>query len=67
MSRASEGRWRKSTRSAPQGDNCVEVTRDRQMLVRDSKNPNGPKLAFSAESWETFLGTVRAGRYDLLP
>lgn len=59
--------WRKSSRSNESPGACVEVARDRQMLVRDSKNPNGPKLAFSAESWETFLGTVRAGRYDLLP
>ncbi|WP_237319089.1 DUF397 domain-containing protein [Streptomyces sp. JJ36] len=47
--------WRKSTRSEdPKG--CVEVARDvRNTSVRDSKDRNGPVLAFSAGAWSAFL------------
>jgi hypothetical protein len=41
--------WRKSSYSQgnAQGD-CVEVsTNTADLLVRDSKNPEGPRLAFS--------------------
>jgi hypothetical protein len=35
------------------------------MAVRDSKDPDGSKLAFSAMSWRAFHVDVLAGRYDL--
>lgn len=46
--------WRKSSYSG-EGD-CVEVGwQAADVAVRDSKNPNGPKLSFPANRWRTFL------------
>ncbi|MGI5245466.1 DUF397 domain-containing protein [Dactylosporangium sp. CA-139066] len=48
-------RWRKSTRSGGASGNCVEVRQlDGTVEVRDSKDPNGPTLAFSARNWQAF-------------
>ena len=47
--------WRKSSRSNEQ--DCVEVAFVPQVVaVRDSKNANGPNLAFPARSWTAFVG-----------
>ncbi|GHJ46017.1 hypothetical protein Cs7R123_33590 [Catellatospora sp. TT07R-123] len=35
------------------------------VAVRDSKNPDGPILAFSRESWQSFLDAVKLGDLDL--
>nr|WP_128377478.1 DUF397 domain-containing protein [Streptomyces cavernae] len=48
-----EGRWRKSSHSA-QG-NCVEVAIGRDVAVRDSHDPDGSSLGFSAYAWSSFL------------
>ena len=47
--------WRKSSYSGGQG-NCVEVAANRPgvVAVRDSKDPAGPVLCVSAESWRAF-------------
>lgn len=56
-------KWRKSSRSGPQGGNCVEVAfLPSGVGVRDSKNPDGPVLVFG--ELVPFLGAVRKGRYD---
>lgn len=56
--------WRKSTRSGEAG-NCVEVARrPESVAVRDSKNPDGPRLEFVADTWRDFIGSVRAGAFD---
>jgi hypothetical protein len=34
-------------------------------LVRDSKDPDGPSLAFSADSWRSFVAGLHAGDFDL--
>jgi Domain of unknown function (DUF397) len=50
--------WRKSTHSgsAGGGGECVEVANcPRAVHVRDSKNPDGPSLTFSAPAWTAFL------------
>ncbi|MQS08623.1 DUF397 domain-containing protein [Streptomyces alkaliphilus] len=52
-------RWIKSSHSGGNGA-CVEVLSPapRALLVRDSKAPAGPRLAFSADSWTAFVGSV---------
>lgn len=58
--------WRKSSYSNKQGGDCVEVAVTRgQVLVRDSKNPEAARLAFTASEWTAFLAGVRDGEFDL--
>jgi hypothetical protein len=50
--------WRTSSYSAGSG-NCVEVApTPERVLVRDSKDPNGPSLALPTSAWRTFLTTL---------
>jgi hypothetical protein len=35
------------------------------VAVRDSKDPDGPKLAFLPEDWQAFTASVKAGRLNL--
>jgi Domain of unknown function (DUF397) len=47
--------WRTSSYSAAHGG-CVEVApAPERVLVRDSKDPDGPALAFPTSVWRTFL------------
>ncbi len=55
-------RWRKSSYSNGSGGNCVEIATPRDgMLVRDSKDPEGPVLGFSRPAWRTFVDSVGQG------
>ncbi|MCX9191597.1 DUF397 domain-containing protein [Carbonactinospora thermoautotrophica] len=48
-------------------DNCVEVAKVGEWtVVRDSMNPDGPKLVFTRAEWEAFTGAIRAGQPELL-
>jgi hypothetical protein len=52
----SELEWIKSSYSTADGPSCVEVAPGRErILVRDSKNPAGPRLALAAATWTAFL------------
>ncbi|MFI5484878.1 DUF397 domain-containing protein [Micromonospora echinaurantiaca] len=53
-------RWRKSTRSDPDGGNCVEVADNLAgvVAVRDSKDPAGPALTFDPAAWRAFIAGV---------
>ncbi|MGW6474911.1 DUF397 domain-containing protein [Streptomyces nigra] len=53
---ASAPEWMKSSYSTPDGPDCVEVapTPDR-ILVRDSKDPDGPRLTLTPTTWTAFL------------
>jgi Domain of unknown function (DUF397) len=59
--------WRKSSFSSGNGGACVEVaivpgaTGDggRVVALRDSKDPAGPALVFTADEWRAFLSGVR--------
>jgi hypothetical protein len=53
--------WRKSTHSGPSGGSCLEVNDTAlptRIPVRDSKNPAGPAITFSAPAWTAFIATL---------
>jgi hypothetical protein len=52
--------WRKSSYSGNNGGNCVEVAAaPGAVQFRDSKNPDGPRLAFGRKAWEAFASQVK--------
>lgn len=53
--------WRRSSLSGTSGA-CVEVAgvADGVLAVRDSKNPEGARLAFSAAVWQQFTSVLRS-------
>jgi hypothetical protein len=58
--------WVKSARSGADSDNCVEVAFiDDAIAVRDSKNPSGPALIFTAAEWDAFVHGAKDGEFDL--
>jgi hypothetical protein len=56
--------WRKSTYSNGSGGDCVEAatTRGGSPALRDSKNPGGPALLFSASQWHTFIQEIKVSK-----
>ncbi len=53
--------WRKSSYSSADGD-CVEAGNGPGIvLVRDTKDPQGPVLRFSGGAWRVFAGRVKSG------
>jgi hypothetical protein len=72
-------RWHKACTSGAEGRSaCVEVTatkdtsvaphksgEDVLYLMRDSKDPNGPVLAFTPAEWDAFIAGVKDGEFDL--
>ena len=58
--------WRKS-RFCNGASACVEVAplADRDVGVRDGKDPDGPTLRFAPEEWAAFTTRVREGEFDL--
>jgi hypothetical protein len=56
--------WRKSTHSGGNGGECIEVAAagDALVAVRDSKDPNGPRLFISSPIWQTFAQRVRTAK-----
>ena len=53
------GRWRKSSHSGE--ESCAEVGQDGTVVaVRDSQDPDGPVLAFSAQAWTGFTARLRS-------
>ena len=49
--------WRTSTRSNTNGGACVEVADNLPgvVAVRDSKDPAGPTLTFTPDTWTAFI------------
>lgn len=49
------------------GGNCVETADlpDGGTAMRDSKNPDGPHMEFTAHSWAEFLAGARSGDFDV--
>ena len=57
--------WRKSSRSSPSGDNCVEVAFDGDAVaVRDTKNRAAAMLVFTGDEWQAFVDGVKSGEFD---
>jgi Domain of unknown function (DUF397) len=59
--------WRKSSRSQgnAQGE-CVEVSTNvtGATLIRDSKDPNGPRLTLTPPALAALLSNVKNGRHE---
>lgn len=53
--------WRKSSYSNNDGGICVEVADNLPGIVpvRDSKDPDGPVLIFTNDSWSTFIASLK--------
>ncbi len=52
--------WRKSSYSSDPNGECVEVaTLPGGVAVRDSKDPDGPVLRFTADEWRAFLARAK--------
>jgi Domain of unknown function (DUF397) len=68
----SQAEWRTSGDSDDDGS-CVEVAfvpgskegSEHVIAVRDSRNPDGPKLIFTPAEWDAFTAGVRDGEFDL--
>ncbi|GAA1904118.1 DUF397 domain-containing protein [Streptantibioticus ferralitis] len=59
----SEAVWRKSSYSSGNGQ-CVETASLGEVVAaRDSKDPHGTALTFSAEEWAAFINAVKAERF----
>jgi hypothetical protein len=58
--------WQKSRHSDSSGGACVEVADlAAAVAVRDSKDPDGPKLVFGPSAWQAFATQVKSGTLDL--
>lgn len=58
--------WRKSSRSGGNGGQCVEVAANLPgvVAVRDSKDPDGPKLLLTPTEWAIFVRGIKSGGFD---
>jgi hypothetical protein len=53
-------KWRKASYSSNGGTDCVEVAdHDSRVMVRDTKDSQGPVLRFSAGIWRRFADHVK--------
>jgi len=51
--------WRTASRSAANGE-CVEVASALgRISIRDSKDPHGPILSYSADAFQSFLDAAK--------
>ena len=57
----SRATWHKSSYSSQNGD-CVEAADNLPgtVVVRDSKDPQGPVLAFSDHDWRAFVRRIKS-------
>ena len=62
----SSATWRKSSRSQGGGQNCVEVAAiSGAIAIRDSKDPDGPVLIISPESFCDLIARIKHRELDL--
>jgi len=68
----SRATWRKSSYSNGSGGSCVEIAvlvdapGEHDVTVRDSKDPHGPVLTFTAGEWRAFIASIKAHDLDLI-
>lgn len=55
--------WRKASASGIMGG-CVEIAQHREILIRDSKDPEGPVLKYTEAEWAAFVDGVKKGEFD---
>ncbi|KAB2376980.1 DUF397 domain-containing protein [Actinomadura montaniterrae] len=52
--------WRKASRSSAQGGDCVELASlTASVAVRDSKDPEGPKLMLGRDTFRALLADLK--------
>ncbi|WUH99767.1 DUF397 domain-containing protein [Spirillospora sp. NBC_00431] len=52
--------WRKSSHSGSTGGECVELaSTPGPIAIRDSKNPNGPKLLIGRDDFKALVATLK--------
>ncbi|MEU6227490.1 DUF397 domain-containing protein [Streptomyces sp. NPDC047042] len=63
-----EVRWVKSSKSTPEGGNCVEFAAlpNGGTAVRNSRFPGGPALVFTRSEIEAMLAGAKQGEFDAL-
>ena len=55
--------WRISSRSG--GSNCVEIAfTSESVLLRDSKDPDGPILTLTRSEWTALIDDLTSGRLN---
>jgi hypothetical protein len=64
--------WRKSSYSNGMGGSCVEVAilaghleNGDETAARDSKDPHGPALTFTARQWRDLTAAIKAYDFDV--
>jgi hypothetical protein len=62
----SRAAWRKSSYSSSTGQNCLEVAIGlaNMVAVRDSNDPQGPKLTISLADWNSFIRQLKASAIE---
>lgn len=57
--------WRKSSKSGPISDNCVEVAdAGDAVVVRHSKHREGPVLAYTRDEFRAFVEGAKDGEFN---
>ncbi|MFB9659135.1 DUF397 domain-containing protein [Glycomyces mayteni] len=58
--------WRKSSRSGPNGGNCVELAAlpDGDIAVRNSRFPEGPALIYTIAEIRALVEGAKDGEFD---
>ena len=53
--------WRKSSYSSSNGGECIEIAdHDSRILIRDTKDSQGPILRFTADAWKAFAKKLKS-------
>ena len=56
--------FRKTAASAGNGARVEVAVCDHEILVRNSKDPDGPCLRYDWDEWLSFLAGAKAGEFD---